>query len=260
MKRKGFTLIELLVVIAIIALLVSILLPSLNTARELAKRAMCCTNLNGMGKALILYQSSNDDKMPGLGANASVNTTAPSATLVTENTTTGALTGTVAYNPNGYALLVLRGYSSYKMFICPSTQDEAQTTPSTAGQFGFDSTDGSDVSYGFQPYNGATGITSTPSGGSATSIALGNSAMGGSTIIAGDKKVGTAVVTANHGSTAKGQANFLTYSGGVKSEKWSTTPTTTTIESWGSTTTDNPWLNDGDVGGSDSFAVFTGTK
>ncbi|RKY23661.1 MAG: prepilin-type cleavage/methylation domain-containing protein, partial [Planctomycetota bacterium] len=65
--KYGFTLIELLVVIAIIALLVSIQLPSLNRARELAKRAVCSTNLNSMGKAMVLYSSSNDDKMPSTG-------------------------------------------------------------------------------------------------------------------------------------------------------------------------------------------------
>ena len=63
-KTKGFTLIELLVVIAIIALLVSILLPSLNRARELAKRAMCGSNLSGIGKAFALYNGENDDAWP----------------------------------------------------------------------------------------------------------------------------------------------------------------------------------------------------
>jgi len=65
-RTRGFTLIELLVVIAIIALLVSILLPSLNRARELAKRAICGSNLHGVGQAFALYQSENQDKWPWL--------------------------------------------------------------------------------------------------------------------------------------------------------------------------------------------------
>ena len=52
---KGFTLIELLVVIAIISLLVSILLPSLNRAKELGKSLKCLTNLRHIGVAAILY-------------------------------------------------------------------------------------------------------------------------------------------------------------------------------------------------------------
>ena len=54
-RSQGFTLIELLVVIAIISLLVSVLLPSLNKAKELAKRAVCSVNLKNIGMGMYLY-------------------------------------------------------------------------------------------------------------------------------------------------------------------------------------------------------------
>jgi len=62
--RSGFTLIELLVVIAIIALLVSILLPSLSKARELARDVVCRTNLKGLGLALLFYADAGNGLMP----------------------------------------------------------------------------------------------------------------------------------------------------------------------------------------------------
>ena len=54
-RLRGFTLIELLVVIAIIALLVSILLPSLNKAKDLARSAVCMGNLHHIGLAIPMY-------------------------------------------------------------------------------------------------------------------------------------------------------------------------------------------------------------
>ena len=60
----GFTLIELLVVIAILALLVSILVPSLRSATELAKEVMCLSNLRGMYLGLAVYSHESDGDLP----------------------------------------------------------------------------------------------------------------------------------------------------------------------------------------------------
>ena len=63
-NAKGFTLVELLVVIGIIAMLVSILLPSLSKAREAANRISCGSNPRTIGVAYRYYQNDNRDALP----------------------------------------------------------------------------------------------------------------------------------------------------------------------------------------------------
>ncbi len=65
-KRKrqtqpGFTLVELLVVVSIIALLISILMPSLRKARDQAKRVVCAANLSGFERGFFGYANENQD-------------------------------------------------------------------------------------------------------------------------------------------------------------------------------------------------------
>jgi prepilin-type N-terminal cleavage/methylation domain-containing protein/prepilin-type processing-associated H-X9-DG protein len=61
---KSFTLIELLVVVAIIAVLVAILLPALQSARDQAKKIQCLANLNNHGKAFLYYAEDNRGLTP----------------------------------------------------------------------------------------------------------------------------------------------------------------------------------------------------
>jgi len=63
-KERAFTLIELLVVIAIISLLVSILIPSLKQAQELAKRVVCMNNERNILNGIQVYGADWDAKAP----------------------------------------------------------------------------------------------------------------------------------------------------------------------------------------------------
>ncbi len=65
--HKKFSLIELLVVVAIIAILASLLLPSLKKAREKSKSAVCKSNLHQLGLGVSMYADDNEGRIPYSG-------------------------------------------------------------------------------------------------------------------------------------------------------------------------------------------------
>jgi prepilin-type processing-associated H-X9-DG protein/prepilin-type N-terminal cleavage/methylation domain-containing protein len=82
-NRGGFTLVELLVVIGVIALLISMLLPALNKARQAANNVSCQSNLRSIGQLINIYASQNRGYGPVTWDNVKFFTFADTLTIMT---------------------------------------------------------------------------------------------------------------------------------------------------------------------------------
>ncbi len=152
-RTKGFTLVELLVVIGIIALLISILLPSLNKARETANKAKCASNLHQLGLAILLYQGDSQQLYPKTIADTNATHAATWGYTTTTAGTVDPFTsgGLAVTGPNSvsasFFLLLRNEQLTAAVFICPSSNAEA-----------WDFGGGSNSAQNWVDWNGTAGI------------------------------------------------------------------------------------------------------
>ena len=121
-KRRGFTLIELLVVIAIIGILMGLLLPAVQNAREAGRRAACTNNMRQIGLAIHAYESKKS-RLPGWANRLTGGLTVSWPTVILPNVERADV-----FNEWNTATLQLD--DSYKPvisnFMCPSSPPDTE--------------------------------------------------------------------------------------------------------------------------------------
>ncbi len=138
-SRRGFTLIELLVVISIIGLLIALLLPAVQAAREAARRMQCSNNLKQIGLGMHNYHSTHDVFPPGyLSATPTGGVeTGPGWGWGTMLLT--AIEQSPLYNATNFSLPITDPGSStvrstrLSVYLCPSSPDLGPITLNDAG-------------------------------------------------------------------------------------------------------------------------------